>query len=168
MQRALDTLVQGSNGELAVELETGARPRRVAHPDTWWAATNPASASDELVSDAAAVAFVGTDRALDELLAEGATSALAQIKALRPDLDFPDAPDVITTDWRNEEWSLGSYPNWGLGWDWAMNDAFADRTVGRVALAGADTSGAFIGGMEGALKTARIAVMQLLKKLRDG
>lgn len=166
-QRAMDHLLQGAAAIVSVELAAGATPGRRAHPTDWWMATNPASAANELLSVAAVSSFAGTDATLDALLADGSEGAAAKIRALRPELAFAQDPDVIVTDWRREAWSLGSYPNWGVGWEPEMSQAFVRRTVGRVALAGADTSGAFVGGLEGGVKTGRIAVEQLLAAYSD-
>jgi monoamine oxidase len=162
MQRALDTLVQGSAAIVSVELATGAGPRRVSHPTEQWMASNPASANSELMSDPLVATFVGTDARIDRLLGGGPAGVVRRMVELRPDLTFPDDPEVIITDWRKEEWSLGCYPNWGVGWDPEINEAFTERTVGRVGFAGADLSGAFIGGLEGGIKTGEIAVRQLV------
>ncbi|WP_308797777.1 flavin monoamine oxidase family protein [Agromyces silvae] len=165
MRRAIDTLVMGASAMANFALETPGRPECAAEPTEWWTACTWASASNELASESAVTAFFGTDPVIDRVLEGGPEVAQARVSAVLPGCTFPEAPDIVITDWRTEEWSRGSYPNWGVGWDPEMNEAFAQRVVGRVAISGADTSGAFVGGMEGAVKTGRIAATQLLEKL---
>lgn len=165
MRRAMAHLTMGASAMASFALEAPFRPHCVNEPTDWWTAATWASPSNELASERAVTAFFGTDDVIDRALEGGPTNTQALIGAVMPQLQLSTAADAVITDWRREEWSLGSYPNWSVGWDLAMNNAFEDRVVGRVAVAGSDTSGAFVGGMEGAVKTGRIAASQLLSKV---
>ena len=145
MQTALDHLVVGNASTVSVELIEGAYPRCVQHPQQRWVTWNSARGDDEFTSVAAVSTYLGTEEVARHWLADGASSLVDELHRMRPELEFPTAPDVIITDWQREEWSSGAYPNWAVGWTPALDEAFSCRVVGRTALAGADTSGATMG-----------------------
>lgn len=166
MQAAIANLVVGEAVVLSAELADGAPPKVVQHPDGYWSTSNAARPDDELTGVSAVTVFVGTGALIDRMRPQdGGATILAKARDLRPDLSFPESPEVVLTDWHAEEWSLGAYPNWGVGWEPRLSTVFDNRVVGRVAIAGADTSGSFIGGMEGAIKTGALAADQLIAHL---
>jgi hypothetical protein len=71
MRRAIENLVVGASAVVAVELAAAAKPQMYADPHDWWSAGNSASISSELESQPAVTAYIGTDRVIDRVLADG-------------------------------------------------------------------------------------------------
>jgi monoamine oxidase len=88
------------------------------------------------------------------------TAVLAQANRLFPELPPPSG--YHATDWVNAEYSRGCYAAlFGPG-DWLRHGPALTRPHGRVHWAGTETSTAFFGLMEGAIRSGRRAVSEVL------
>jgi len=91
---------------------------------------------------------------------EQRAAAVAQASRLFPMLPEPIAFHV--TDWVNEPWSKGCYAAlFGPG-DWSVLGPTLTAPHGRVHFAGTETSTEFFGLLEGAIRSGRRAVADLL------
>ncbi|GLW67791.1 monoamine oxidase [Kitasatospora phosalacinea] len=92
--------------------------------------------------------------------AEQRAAAVAQARRLFPLLPEPVAFHV--TDWVNEPWSRGCYAAlFGPG-DWSALGPTLTAPHGRVRFAGTETSTAFFGLLEGAVRSGRRVAAELL------
>jgi monoamine oxidase len=96
-------------------------------------------------------------------LEQGARTWADRARALRPDLDFADAPPMLTA-WHLDEWARGAYANHAPGFT-AEDAAALRQPVGNVYFAGEYTDADNIGLMEGALRSGRRAAAQIIDLL---
>src|SRR5207253_10866871 len=87
----------------------------------------------------------------------------AAVRALRPDLEYADAPPLIST-WHDDPWARGAYSARALSSPLA-DEALA-RPVGVVAFAGEHTAGPWHGLMEGALRSGLRAAAEVEEQRR--
>jgi monoamine oxidase len=94
--------------------------------------------------------------------AEQREAVLAQAGTLFPELPAPSA--YHATDWVNAEHSRGCYAAlFGPG-DWIQHGPHLVRPHGRVHWAGTETSTEFFGLMEGAIRSGRRVVSEILQR----
>jgi monoamine oxidase len=164
VESSLNNRIMGTAAKLSVALAAGSEPRGVQHPEHLWWAWNPMNQAAS-TSVAAVTAYAGGVAALDSLeVGNGDARWAAALHTLRSDLDFAAAgsrrPErSALTDWSRDEWTRGSYSSAGVGWEPALDDAFA-TPVGRIALAGEHTAG-LARAMEGALASGERAARSL-------
>jgi monoamine oxidase len=150
-RRGLEGLATGVAAKLAVPTAGAAPPDGVQHPTLpWWAWNSLDPAGDTGI--AAVSCFAGGPGARAQLgVPDGPSTWLAQLAALRPDLDLePDA--ALLTDWESEEWTRGGY-SYVLAGRAPDAAALLQTPVGPLALAGEHTAGPHSGTMEGALRS---------------
>ena len=83
-------------------------------------------------------------------------------RALRPDLDYAQAPPLLST-WHDDPWARGAYSARTLSSP--LPDEELAHSVGAVTFAGEHTAGRWHGLMEGALRSGRRAARELLQTL---
>lgn len=94
--------------------------------------------------------------------ADQRVSVIDQARSLFPELPPPVA--YHATDWVNAEYSRGCYAAlFGPG-DWMSRGPHLTAPHGRVHWAGTETSAAFFGLMEGAIRSGRRAASEILKR----
>jgi monoamine oxidase len=107
----------------------------------------------------AASSFAGSPSALEQLeVGEGPGRWVEAVRRLRPDLDYVDAPAVLST-WHDDLWARGAYSVRTLSSP--LDDEALARPVGAVAFAGEHTAGRWHALMEGALRTGLRAASQV-------
>jgi monoamine oxidase len=165
VQRSLDNRIMGIAAKLSTALAEGSPPRAVQHPENLWWAWNPVDKAAS-ISVPAVTAFAGGAHTLDSLdVKDGGATWTDALRRLRPDLNFApdsalaDEDSSILTDWSRDAWTRGSYSSAGVGWEPALDEAFAEP-VGRVAFAGEHTAGV-VRAMEGALASGLRAARSL-------
>jgi monoamine oxidase len=98
-----------------------------------------------------ASSFAGSPSALELLEVDhGPEKWSAAVRRLRPDLDFADAPPLLST-WHDDPWARGAYSARALSSP--LDDEALARRVGVVTFAGEHTAGAWHALMEGALRS---------------
>lgn len=150
-REGLAGLTTGIAAKLSVPTASAAPPDGVQHPTlAWWAWNSLDPAGDSGV--AAVSCFAGGPEARAQLaVADGPATWLAQLAALRPDLDLvPDG--ALLTDWATEQWTKGGY-SYVLAGRAPEAAALLQTPVGPLALAGEHTAGPHSGTMEGALRS---------------
>jgi len=148
-QDGLDGMATGTAAKLSVPTTNRARPDGVQHPSfAWWAWNSLDPAGDAGVL--AVSCFAGGTAARERLaVADGPTTWVAALTALRPDLDLV-GDDALLTDWATDHWTRGGY-SYVLAGRAPGADELLQRPVGPLVLAGEHTAGLHSGTMEGAL-----------------
>ena len=111
----------------------------------------------------AASSFAGSPSALELLEVDQGTEKWADAaRRLRPDLDYADAPSLLST-WHDDPWARGAYSARTLSSP--LDDEALARPVGAVAFAGEHTAGAWHALMEGALRSGLRAASEVSERL---
>jgi monoamine oxidase len=98
-----------------------------------------------------AASFAGSPSALELLEVDRGPEKWADaVRSLRPDLDYADAPPLLST-WHDDPWARGAYSARTLSSP--LDDEALARPVGTVAFAGEHTAGRWHALMEGALRS---------------
>jgi len=148
-QEGLDGITTGTAAKLSVPTTNRGRPDGVQHPSSaWWSWNSLDPAGDAGVR--AVSCFAGGAAARERLaVADGPETWLADLTALRPDLDLVDG-DALLTDWATDPWARGGY-SYVLAGRSPRASALLQRPAGPLVLAGEHTAGPHSGTMEGAL-----------------
>lgn len=148
-RRGLDRLATGVAVKLSVPTSATAPPDGVQHAtQPWWAWNSLDPAGDTGVP--AVSCFAGGPAVRSALrVAEGATTWVEEVAALRPDLDLV-ADQALLTDWKVDPWARGGY-SYVLTGRAADASALLQQPVGPLLLAGEYTAGPLSGTMEGAV-----------------
>jgi monoamine oxidase len=80
------------------------------------------------------------------------------VRALRPDLEYADAPPLLST-WHDDPWARGAYSARTLSSP--LDDEALARPLGVVTFAGEHTAARWHGLMEGALRSGVRAATQV-------
>ena len=80
------------------------------------------------------------------------------MRRLRPDLEYDDAPPLLST-WHDDPWARGAYSARTLSSP--LDDEALARPFGAVAFAGEHTAGNLHGLMEGALRSGLRAAREV-------
>jgi len=112
-----------------------------------------------------ASSFAGSPSALELLdIDRGPAKWADAVRALRPDLEYANAPPVLST-WHDDAWARGAYSARTLSAP-LDDEALARSPVGVVAFAGEHTAGHWHGLMEGALRSGLRAAAEVEEQLR--
>jgi monoamine oxidase len=159
VRAALDNRFMAVAAKLSVPIGESQPPRGVQSDEAFWWAWNSASADDS-TSVPAVTAFAGGPATLESLHLKTDQQWVADLQRLRPDVKV-DGPALLT-DWRQDEWTQGSYSAPSVGWVPELDEALA-TPVGRLVLAGEYTAGPLASSMNGALNSGERAAAQLVK-----
>jgi monoamine oxidase len=105
--------------------------------------------------------FMGSPGALNRAGIDGAFEAwLTHARHIRPDLDFGDPDDAVTTVWRNDPLARGAYAAFAPGGD-GQDSEQLEQPVGNIFFAGEYADPDFTGLMEGALRSGERAAARI-------
>lgn len=152
-QDALAAVRYGHAAKLFLPLASRAPPSQTLDvPGRFWTWTQLAPGGGPLP---VASSFAGTPAALEKLgVANGPGAWAAEVRRLRPDLDYADADAVLAT------WPEGAYSAHALSSP--VDDEALARPVGPLSFAGEHTAGEWYALMEGALRSGIRAAGEIL------
>lgn len=156
---ALDRVLQGDAAKLHLPLrsvpETSAVMSTKGRFWTWTAMDSTGAVTPVLNS------FMGSPGALNRAGIDGAFEAwLTHTRHIRPDLDFGDPDDAVTTVWRNDPLARGAYAAFAPGGD-GQDSEQLEQPVGNIFFAGEYADPDFTGLMEGALRSGERAAARI-------
>jgi monoamine oxidase len=156
-QEALAGVRYGQAAKLFLELAAPAPPSQtLSVPLRFWTWTQRGADGESLP---VAASFAGSPSALDLLrLKDGPDTWDAAVRRLRPDLEFADAPPLLST-WADDPWARGAYSVRTLSSP--LLDEPLARAVGAVTFAGEHTAGHWHALMEGALSSGLRAAAEV-------
>jgi monoamine oxidase len=142
-RRALAGVRYGQAAKLFLPLASPAPPSQtLSVPLRFWTWTQHGAP--------VASSFAGSPSALEQLEVDRGPGRWADaVRRLRPDLDYTDAPPLLST-WHDDPWARGAYSARTLSSP--LEDEALARSVGAVAFAGEHTAGPWHALMEGALR----------------
>jgi monoamine oxidase len=159
MTQALENRFMGVAAKFSVTISEGAPPRGVQAPSSHWWAWNSASPDDSM-SVPGVTAFAGGPQTLESLELTSVETWRNELAKLRPDLTLGE--ECVLTDWRQDEWTGGSYSAPGTGWTPEFDRVLAEP-IGRLILAGEYTAGPLASSMNGALHSGERAAAKVLQ-----
>jgi predicted NAD/FAD-dependent oxidoreductase len=151
---ALTGVRYGHAAKLFLPLTAGAAPSQTLNvPGRFWTWTQLAPDGRHVP---VASSFAGTQAALERLdVPTGPAAWAAEVRRLRPDLDYADADPVLAT------WPEGAYSARSLSSP--VDDEALARPVGPLSFAGEHTAGEWYALMEGALRSGLRAAGEILR-----
>jgi monoamine oxidase len=151
-QEALGAVRYGQAAKLFLPLAGAAPPSQtLSVPLRFWTWTQH--------DVSAASSFAGSPSALELLDVDRGPGRWADaVKRLRPDLEYADAPPLLST-WHDDPWARGAYSARTLSSP--LDDAALARSIGAVAFAGEHTAGRWHALMEGALRSGLRAASEV-------
>ena len=151
---ALASVRYGQAAKLFLPLDAAAAPSQTLDvPGRFWTWTQLAPGGGPLP---VASSFAGTPAALERLgVAAGPSTWAAEVRRLRPDLDYAEASPVLAT------WPDGAYSAHALSSP--VDDEALRRPVGPLAFAGEHTAGEWYALMEGALRSGARAAAEIVR-----
>jgi predicted NAD/FAD-dependent oxidoreductase len=153
-REGLASVRYGHAAKLFLPLAAGAPPSQTLDvPGRFWTWTQLAPGGGPLP---VASSFAGTAAALERLgVADGPSTWAGEVRRLRPDLDYADAPPVLAA------WPEGAYSARALSSP--VDEQALARPVGPLSFAGEHTAGEWYALMEGALRSGLRAADELLR-----
>jgi monoamine oxidase len=155
----LDRVLQGDAAKLHLPLRSVPETSAVMSTNgrfwTWTAMDSTGAVTPVLNS------FMGSPGALNRAGIDGAFEAwLTHARHIRPDLDFGDPDDAVTTVWRNDPLARGAYAAFAPGGD-GQDSEQLEQPVGNIFFAGEYADPDFTGLMEGALRSGERAAARI-------
>jgi monoamine oxidase len=155
----LDCVLQGDAAKLHLPLRSVPETSAVMSTNgrfwTWTAMDSTGAVTPVLNS------FMGSPGALNRAGIDGAFEAwLTHARHIRPDLDFGDPDDAVTTVWRNDPLARGAYAAFAPGGD-GQDSEQLEQPVGNIFFAGEYADPDFTGLMEGALRSGERAAARI-------
>lgn len=154
--QALAGVRYGQAAKLFLPLAASAPPSQtLSVPLRFWTWTqHGVQAASSFAGSPSALALLEVDR--------GAGRWADAVRQLRPDLDYADAPPLLST-WHDDPWARGAYSARTLSSP--LDDEALARPAGAVAFAGEHTAGPWHALMEGALRSGLRAASEVSERL---